>query len=143
MTVQSIGATTEVQRTAAAAGFILSEALFREGPDEITLVVHFVGSTAAAVGCDTSIHRFSRGVSLMAALESMGAGQRGVARLLATPESFVALIQGREAGLSEPLTRDTSVTLMPSTVCLKGITGAHASRPCGIWLDSWSHPSLH
>ena len=139
----SAGASTNLENAVSARGFFLSEALFREGPDEITLVVHFVGSTAAAAGCDTSIHRFSRGMSLMAALESMGAGQRGVARLLATPESFVALIQGRETGLLEPMTRDTTVTLMPSTVCLKGLTGAHGSRPCGIWLDSWSHPSLH
>ena len=119
------------------------EGVHLDGPDEVTVVVHFVGTMAAAAGCDTSIQRFSSGVSLGAVLKSMGDGHVGLARVLDVPESFVAMIQGREAVLTEPIIQDTSATLMPSAVCLKGISGAHSGRPCAIFLDPWFQSCLH
>ncbi len=117
--------------------------LHRDGPDEITVTVRFVGTLCAAAGCDACVHRFSSGITLEDVFWSVGRSHLGLARVLETPESYVATVQGREAHLQEPLMKDTTVTLMPSAVCLKGISGAHTGRPCVIHFDSGAEPVWH
>lgn len=114
-----------------------------EGPEEVTVTIHYVGVLSALAGCDISVQRFSAGTTLRRVMGSVAETSERLGRVFATTEGLQAYVDGREAILEEPLLRDVTVVLMASGVGLKGLSGAHTGRPCLIQLNPLMDPSFN